>query len=145
MEPHKWSAQQLNTLNHLWTIPTAIIYAVKYVLCTVNHWFWLCCVWPFGSPQVGHEMNRDNLIEHKLSSDQMVVRFQWPMLTSSNMPRPPNKKERYIYIHTLILYAIYIWYGLSSHYIPTFWPRVRKVSTHIVKGMMLIVEYLSWV
>ena len=29
-----------------------------------------------GSPQFGHEMNHDNLIEHKLSSDQMVVRFQ---------------------------------------------------------------------
>ena len=28
-----------------------------------------------GSAQVGHEMNRDNLIEYKLSSDQIVVRF----------------------------------------------------------------------
>ena len=64
-------------------------------LLTIDFDFVVCDL--LGSPQVRHEMNRDNLIEHKLSSDQMVIRFQLPRLTSSNMPRPPYEKERYIY------------------------------------------------
>ena len=43
-------------------------------LLTIDFDFVVCDL--LGSPQVGHEMNRDNLIEHKLSSDLMVIRFQ---------------------------------------------------------------------
>ena len=45
-----------------------------FALLTIDFDFVVCDI--FGSPQVGHEMNRDNLIEHKLSFDKMVVRFQ---------------------------------------------------------------------
>ena len=74
-------------------------------LLTIDFDFGVCDL--LGSPQVGHEMNRDNLIEHKLFSDQMVVQFQRPRLTSSNLPRPPNEKERYIYIFTLCVRFTY--------------------------------------
>ena len=43
-------------------------------LLTIDFDFVVCDL--LGSPQVGHEMNRDNLIKHKLFSDQTVVRFQ---------------------------------------------------------------------
>ena len=43
-------------------------------LLTINFDSVMCDL--LGSPQVGHEMNRDNLIKYKLSSNQMVVRFQ---------------------------------------------------------------------
>ena len=42
-------------------------------LLTIDFYFVVCDL--LGSPQVGHDMNRDNLIEHKLSSDQMVFQF----------------------------------------------------------------------
>ena len=41
---------------------------------TIDFDFAVCDL--LGSPQVRYEMNRDNLIEHKLSSDQKGFRFQ---------------------------------------------------------------------
>ena len=38
-----------------------------FAMLTIDFDFVVCDL--LGSPQVGHEMNRDNLIENKLSSD----------------------------------------------------------------------------
>ena len=40
-------------------------------LLTIDFDFIVCEL--LGFPQVGHEMNHENLIKHKLSSDHMVV------------------------------------------------------------------------